>query len=181
VSAPTARPTIRPTAPFAVADGITLARIPLALMFIFAANTPVRLAILSLTAATDLGDGWVARRFGSSRIGAVLDPIADRLFMAAAFGVVLFSGRLEWWEVVAVLARDIIASVAFFVTLATGRVTAVPARAGGKAVTLLQLLTLFAFVLDSPLVRHLAWSTAAVGLYAIWDYNRHFFRELKNR
>ncbi len=172
---------LRPAARFAVADAITLLRVPLAIVFPLVSSMPVRLTVLGLAAATDLGDGLVARRFGASRLGTVLDPIADRLFMAAAYAVVLVSGRLLWWEVLAVLARDIIATLAFCITLATGRATAVPARAGGKAVTVLQLLTLLAFVLDSSLLRRLAWSTAAVGLYAIWDYNTQFFRELKSR
>jgi hypothetical protein len=49
---------------------------------------------------------------------------------------------------------------------------ALPARAGGKAVTVLQLLTLVACVVNSAQVRPLAWATTAVGLYAIWDYGR---------
>jgi hypothetical protein len=52
------------------------------------------------------------------------------------------------------------------------RPVALPARAGGKIVTALQLLTLVAFIARSPLVRRVAWATAAVGLYAIWDYGR---------
>jgi phosphatidylglycerophosphate synthase len=114
-------------------------------------------------------------------MGAVLDPIADKLFVAVAFAVVLASGRLTWYEVLAVLARDIVATVAFFMTLATGKATAVPARLGGKAVTLLQMLTLVFFVLDLPRLRPLAWATAAVACYAIYDYNQPFFRKLRNR
>ena len=82
-----------------------------------------------------------------SRIGSVLDPIADKLFVAVAFGVVLFSGRLTWFEIVAVLARDIVATVAFVSSIATGAATSVTARLGGKAVTLLQMITLVVFVL----------------------------------
>lgn len=166
---------------FAVADAITLVRIPLAVAFPLLTSTTARLALLGLAAVTDLGDGWWARRFGGSRIGAMLDPIVDKLFMATGFGVVLFSGTLAWFEVLALLIRDIIASVAFFITVATGRATSVPARAGGKAVTLLQLLTLLAFVLSSPLLRPLAWATAAVALYALYDYNKPFFRKLNTR
>jgi phosphatidylglycerophosphate synthase len=166
---------------FSPADGITLLRIPLAIMFPIVTSTPVRLVVLGLAAATDLGDGWVARRFGSSRIGAVLDPIADKLFVGVAFAVVLASGKLTWYEVVAVLARDIVATVAFFSTLATGNATAVPARLGGKAVTLLQMLTLVFFVLDLPRLRPLAWMTAGVALYAIYDYHQPFFRKLRTR
>lgn len=166
---------------FAVADAITLLRIPLAIAFPLFPNAAARLTLLALVAATDLGDGWWARRFGGSRIGGVLDPIVDKLFMAAAFGVVLFSGTLAWYEVAALLIRDLVASVAFLITLGTGRATTVPARAGGKAVTLLQLLTLLAFVLGSTLLRPLAWATAAVALYALYDYNKPFFRKLSTR
>lgn len=161
------------------ADLITLIRLPLAVAFPLVSGATERIVLLGLAAVTDLGDGVVARRFGGSRIGAVLDPIVDKLFMASAFGVVLFSGALEWWEVVALLIRDIVLSVAFFLTLATGRGTAVPARLGGKVVTLLQLLTLLAFILEWHLLRPLAWATAAVALYAIYDYNQPFFRKLK--
>lgn len=166
---------------FSAADGITLLRIPLAVVFPVVTSTPVRLVVLGLAAATDLGDGFVARRFGSSRIGAVLDPIADKLFVAIAFGVVLVAGKLTWYEVLGVLARDVVATVAFFITLATGRVTAVPARLGGKAVTLLQMITLVTFVLDLPRLRPLAWMTAGVALYAIYDYTQPFFRKLRAR
>jgi CDP-diacylglycerol--glycerol-3-phosphate 3-phosphatidyltransferase/cardiolipin synthase len=162
---------------FSAADAITVARLPIAVAFILVPAVEVRLALLVLAAATDLGDGIVARRFGASRIGAVLDPIVDKLFMAAAFGVVAFSGTLHWYEVVGVLIRDIVASGAYFVTRGRGGPRAVPARLGGKAVTLLQLMTLLAFLLEAPQLRPLAWATAAVALYALWDYNRLFFRK----
>ena len=157
---------------FGLADALTLARVPLALAFILVTDGPVRLAILALAGATDLVDGWVARRWGSSRLGAFLDPVADKIFVAAAFSVVLFSGRLSWWVVALVLLRDILATLAFLVTIFWHRPRAIPARAGGKVVTLLQLATLLAFLIDSRYLEPIAWSAAAVGLYAIYDYAR---------
>jgi hypothetical protein len=56
------------------------------------------------------------------------------------------------------------------VTLGSGRPSSIPARAGGKAVTLAQNLTLLAFVAGSELLRPLAWATAGIAMYAIWDY-----------
>jgi phosphatidylglycerophosphate synthase len=97
--------------------------------------------------------------------------------MASAFGVVALSGQLAWYEVVGVLLRDIVATVAFVITALSRRATAIPARLGGKAVTVGQLLTLVAFLLESPLLHELVWATAAVGLYAIWDYTRVAGRE----
>lgn len=154
-----------------VADLLSGLRIPFAIAFPFA-STPARLGLLAAAAATDLLDGRLARRYGSSRFGSLIDPVADKLFAASAFGVVLVSRRLEVYEVLAVLLRDIVASAAFVVTFMSHRPRAIPARAGGKAVTVGQTLTLVAFLVESPLLRPMAWATAAIGLYAIWDYYR---------
>lgn len=155
-----------------MADVLTVVRIPLAIMFLLMPDVRWRLGILATAAATDLLDGAIARRFGSSRFGPFIDPVADKLFMASAFAVVLLSGQLRFYEVLAVLARDLAASIAFVVTAVNGRPTAIPARAGGKAVTVLQALTLVAFLLQSSLLRPLTWATGAVAIYAIWDYIR---------
>jgi phosphatidylglycerophosphate synthase len=130
------------------------------------------MVILAIAAATDLLDGLLARRFGSSALGSLIDPLADKLFMAAAFGVVAVSGRLAPYEIVGVLLRDIVATIAFAATVYSQRPRAIPARAGGKAVTVAQVLTLVAFLADSPLLQPMAWATTAVAIYAIWDYYR---------
>ncbi|HEX2636751.1 MAG TPA: CDP-alcohol phosphatidyltransferase family protein [Gemmatimonadales bacterium] len=153
------------------ADLLSAVRIPLAIAFPFVSNGS-RLGLLGAAAASDLLDGQIARRFGSSSIGVVLDPVADKLFMLSAFGVVAASGRLEWYEILGVLLRDLVATLAFVVTFVSRRPRAIPARAGGKAVTVAQVLTLVAFLTNSPRLRPLAWATSAVALYAIWDYYR---------
>ena len=123
-----------------LADAVSALRLPLAVLFIVCHSTPQRLSILAAAAVTDLLDGWIARWLGPSRLGAFVDPVADKFFMASAFGVVAFSGALEWYEVVGVLLRDIAASLAFFITAVLGRPSAIPARAGGKEVTVAQVL-----------------------------------------
>jgi cardiolipin synthase len=153
------------------ADLLSAVRIPLALAFPFVSNE-ARLGLLAAAAGTDLLDGPLARRFGSSSLGGVIDPVADKLFMASAFGVVASSGRLEWFEILGVLLRDLVATIAFVATFVSRRPRAIPARAGGKAVTVAQVLTLVAFLVDSPYLQPLAWATTAVALYAIWDYYR---------
>lgn len=164
----------RPSPPrprLSAADLLTLARIPLAAAFLLVPGELARLLILAVAAGTDLLDGVLARRLGSSRFGTFIDPVADKLFMAAAFLVVALSRELTWYEITAVLLRDLVATVAFLVTIFSGRATAIPARLGGKAVTVAQVLALVAFLTGSPLLRPLAWATGAVALYAIWDYS----------
>lgn len=154
------------------ADAFTALRIPLAVAFVLVDDMAWRIGILAVAAGSDFADGYVARRWGASRLGVFLDPVADKLFMIAAFFVVLDSGVLSLWEILGVLARDIAASIAFLAMMVRRRPSMIPARLGGKAVTVGQLLTLFAFLLGSPLLRPIAWGTAAVALYAIWDYGR---------
>ncbi len=154
------------------ADLLTALRVPLALAFPFVRHPGWQLALVGLAAASDFFDGVLARRFGSSRTGVVLDPVADKLFMASAFLTVARQGLLHPIEILGVLARDIVAVLASAGAWLLRRPVALPARAGGKAVTVGQLLTLVAFIAESPLVRPLAWATAAIGLYAIWDYGR---------
>jgi CDP-diacylglycerol---glycerol-3-phosphate 3-phosphatidyltransferase len=152
-----------------VADFLSALRIPLAVAFPLVSNS-WRFVVLAVAAASDLLDGQLARRFGSSRFGPVIDPVADKLFMASAFGVVALSGRLEPYEIVGVLLRDIVATLAFAATFFSYRPRSIPARAGGKAVTVAQVLTLLAFLAGSPHLRELAWATTAIAIYAIWDY-----------
>jgi len=157
---------------FAVADALTALRFPLAALFPLVRSPGWQLAIVAAAAASDVADGLLARRFGASRAGTVLDPIADKAFMAVAFITVAHRGLLAWYELVGVLLRDILAVLGFVATWLLRRPVALPARAGGKAVTIAQLLTLVAAIADSTYVRHLAWATAAIAVYAIWDYGR---------
>lgn len=159
------------------ADALTVLRVPLAIAFVIIDDAGWRMAILAIAAASDFADGVVARRWGGSRLGVFLDPVADKLFMACAFGVVLVSGALSPLEILGVLARDVAAAIAFLATVVLRRPAAIPARLGGKAVTICQLLTIFAFLAGSALLRPLAWATTAVALYAIWDYQRVALRD----
>lgn len=154
------------------ADVVTALRFPLAVLFPLVRSPAGQLAIVAVAAVSDMADGVLARRFGASRAGAVLDPVADKAFMVVAFVTIARRGLLEWYELAGVLLRDGVAILGFLATLLLRRPVALPARAGGKAVTIAQLLTLVAAIADSPHVRKLAWATAAIAVYAIWDYGR---------
>ena len=155
---------------FSAADVLTALRVPLAVLFPFVTDAGGRLAIVGAVAASDFFDGMLARRFGATRVGALLDPIADKLFAAVAFVTVARDTVLHPLEILGVLLRDIIAVLAFLGTWLRGRPVALPARAGGKWVTVLQLMTLTAWIAASPFLRPLAWATTAVSCYALWDY-----------
>jgi len=158
--------------PFTPANVVSAARIPLAAAFALADGTLVRVGILAAAAVSDLLDGWLARRLGPSRLGAILDPVTDKVFMVTAFAMLAASGALTPLEILGVLLRDIVAPLGYGGGVLLRRPFTVPARAGGKAVTVGQSLTLFAWLLGSRYLEPLAWATAAMALYALADYGR---------
>ena len=163
------------------ADVVTALRLPLAALFPLVHRSGWEFAIVATAAASDFIDGKLARYVGASRAGAVLDPIADKVFAAAAFLTIASRGALTWYELAGVLLRDILAVLGFLGTWLLRRPVALPARAGGKAVTVAQILTLVAYTAGSTLVRPLAWATAAIAVYATWDYGRAAARVAAHR
>lgn len=162
----------RPGGLISAANLVSLSRLPLALAFAATERVEVRLSVLAAAAASDLLDGWLARRLGPSRLGAVLDPVTDKIFMVTAFFMLALSRALTPLEVLGVLLRDILTPLGYLASVALGRPFAIPARAGGKAVTTGQSLTLVAWLLGSRYLEPLAWATAAIALYALADYGR---------
>ncbi|MFO7603769.1 MAG: CDP-alcohol phosphatidyltransferase family protein [Gammaproteobacteria bacterium] len=67
------------------------------------------LLLFLIAGASDGLDGFLARRFGwTSRLGAILDPIGDKLLMVAVFLVLGAKFYLPWWLVTVVILRDVV-------------------------------------------------------------------------
>ena len=65
--------------------------------------------LYALGASTDFFDGWIARRYDQvSELGKLLDPLADRVFIAALVVALVATDVLEWWLAAAILGRDIL-------------------------------------------------------------------------
>ena len=91
--------------------------------------------LLAFSAITDWLDGIIARRFNMvSRIGQLLDPIADRLFVVSTVIVLAVREIVPWWLVIVLLARDV---VMFLVQLYVHRrgFEPLPVHYVGKAAT----------------------------------------------
>jgi cardiolipin synthase len=106
------------------------------------------LLVFTLAAVTDLLDGWVARSRGSqSRLGAFLDPMADKLLLTASFVTLTYSKVIPFWITAVVLSRDVILVVgALLIHMVGGRIHPRPTWAG-KAATFFQILTVLAGLL----------------------------------
>ncbi len=101
--------------------------------------------IFAVAALSDMLDGWIARRFNQrSRLGAILDPLADKLLLLAAVLTLAFTewpARLPLWFVIVVISREILTVVgAFLIDHVVGRVEVHP-HWTGKVATFLLITT----------------------------------------
>ena len=116
---------------------------------------------------TDLLDGYIARTRGTqTRLGAFLDPVADKLLMTSAFITLTHLKVIPFWIAAVVVSRDLILSVGVVVIhVAGGTVHPTPSWLG-KASTLFQMTTVlsamlaFYFKMLLSLPRAAAWVTA---------------------
>lgn len=127
---------------------LSLLRMPLALLF-FQANPFYRVLAIVLAMATDVLDGYLARKYRqTSTIGAWLDPITDKLFVLTALVVLYQEERLLLWQAVALMGRDF-AVVGFGTYLAIrGHLSEYRVKAilWGKITTALQFIVLMTLV-----------------------------------
>ncbi len=96
-----------------VANLITSLRIVLIPVFVAWIVDPDRsragLVLFGLVVATDWVDGWIARRTGQvSEVGKLLDPIADRLAIAAGLIALMIRGAFPAWAGILILLRDLV-------------------------------------------------------------------------
>jgi cardiolipin synthase len=101
---------------------------------------------MAIIGATDWFDGYLARKFkAQSKLGAMLDPIADKLLMGGAFLTLAWTGRIPVWVAVLVLGRDAVILIFAIVVLAFTKIRReFPPTLAGKMSTGGQILYVLA-------------------------------------
>ncbi len=159
---------------------LSTSRVVLAVGFVAIKAAPVRLGLLAAASISDLLDGWLARRTRTaSRLGALIDPIADRLFVSCVVVSYVVGGQLALWQAIAVMFRDIMSVTGWFVARSVSwlRPVAFQARVLGKWVTSLQLAIFTAVLILPRWVDWLVIAVAVIGVAATIDYTLMLWRE----
>jgi cardiolipin synthase (CMP-forming) len=158
---------------------ISASRMLLAVAFLMVDGTGSRVALLGVASATDMLDGWLARRARwQTRLGALLDPVADRIFALAVLARFLIGGEIAIWQAAVLFFRDIMSLIGWFTARSVSWLRQIPfqARALGKLVTLGQLATFFAVLLWPRGVQPLVLLVGLLGLAATIDYTLMLWR-----
>lgn len=99
------------------------------------------LVVAAIAGLSDAVDGWLAKRYGwQTWLGGILDPIADKLLLMAAFLWLAFAGDVPVWLAALVIGRDVVivgGAVAYYCLI--GRFDAAPSRVS-KLTTLVQIV-----------------------------------------
>jgi CDP-diacylglycerol--glycerol-3-phosphate 3-phosphatidyltransferase len=142
-------------------------------------------AIFSLAVLTDYLDGFLARRRNEvTRLGILLDPLADKLLTAAAFLSLVEMGLVPAWVVMIILAREL--AVTGLRNLAAGRGVLIRASPLGKAKMVAQVTAILLLLLSRPLpALRAAGLLALVAVVAVTllsgaDYFRRFWRMVRS-
>ncbi len=132
---------------FTVPNALSLLRlfmVPVVVALLLGGADGLAAALFVLAAATDFLDGRIARRAGPTRLGRILDPVADRLMLSSVAVVLAIRDFLPAWVVAILVGRDLLVLVGSLVVGSKIRVNRV-----GKAATAV-LMVAVAFVVISP-------------------------------
>ena len=140
------------------------------------------IAVFLLAACSDGIDGWLARRFQlKSRLGAILDPIADKGLMIAAIitlSVTSWPYELPVWYPVLVISRDVIIVGGCGVLQLLNDHFEVRPLLVGKASTFLQTLTVGVVMLQWHHAEFIVWTSGGVTLMSGFAYIAKGIRQL---
>lgn len=146
-------------------------------VLLFAHANGWAVAILVFSGASDWADGKIARTLNqSSRLGVLLDPAVDRLYMVTVPVVLAISGIVPWWFVAMLVARDALLAATLPLLRSRG-LSALPVTYVGKAATF-ALMSGFPLVLLgtwdalwSRVIGACGWAFLVWGAYAyLWSF-----------
>jgi CDP-diacylglycerol---glycerol-3-phosphate 3-phosphatidyltransferase len=162
-----------------IANRLTLSRFFLSLGFVVALSIPllpfrftVALVLFLIAGITDYADGEIARRFNmETDFGRLMDPLVDKIMMAAAFICLVPLGAIPAWAATVIVSREFLITGLRLLAAAKGRVLA--AEKLGKHKTAWQIITAIFFLLMLSLgefTRLQATPRAALISERIWSW-----------
>lgn len=154
-----------------LSNSLSLLRAPLALLFLLDDPT-LRMISILLAMISDSVDGYLARRYHStSRLGAILDPAMDKFFVVFALSVFLGEGKLELWQLGAMLSRDVALCLFGIYLSLSGHWQSYEFRAirWGKITTALQFLVLIGLTFGIVFPWYLYFTFVVFGALALYE------------
>ena len=162
---------------------LRLASVPVFVWLFVSDRTDAAVLLYAAGAWTDFFDGWIARRFDQvTELGKLLDPLADRIFIAALVVALVATDVVPLWVALLIVGRDVLI-LALYPVVHRGALQKIRVNFIGKSATaaLLVGLTGLAIVQTSLTWGHWfeapAWVLVVVGAVLYWVSGAMYARE----
>jgi cardiolipin synthase len=147
---------------------LRLALVPVFLWLLIEGADAWALLVLAVSSLTDFLDGWIARRFNQiTRLGQLLDPAADRLYIFAALIGLAWRDLVPWWIVAIVVGRDVFL-LGLGVVLANFGFGPLPVHQLGKVATFCLFYALPMIMLGQAFPDLSWWSQPVGWAFGLW-------------
>lgn len=147
---------------------LRIALVPVFLWFLLEEMFVSAITVLAVAGLTDFLDGYLARKLNqTTKLGKLLDPVADRLYIFATLLALSATGYVPWWLAGLVILRDLLMLISLPVLASVGHRT-LPVHYLGKASTF-ALLYAFPLLLMGKIFTEAAFIiTPAAWAFALW-------------
>ncbi|MDD3475350.1 MAG: CDP-diacylglycerol--glycerol-3-phosphate 3-phosphatidyltransferase [Sulfurimonas sp.] len=130
-----------------------------------------------LASVTDFFDGYIAREWNQmTMLGAIIDPLADKMLIIAAFLGLMMIGEASAWAIYIIIIRELFITGIRTVALSEG--LDIKASFAGKVKTVVQMIAIGFLLMHWPFGTELLWLAVALTLYSGFEYLWGFRRAL---
>ena len=133
-----------------------------------------------LASVTDFFDGYIARELDQiTLLGKILDPLADKMLILAAFLGLMMTGSASAWAIYIIIVRELF--ITGLRTVAIGEGIDISASWAGKVKTVVQMFAIGFLLMHWPYGDALLWAAVAVTVYSGVEYLVGFGRGLSTK
>ncbi len=131
--------------------------------------------IFVIASVTDFFDGYIARAWNQmTKLGGILDPLADKMLMLAGFLGLMVIDRASAWAVFLILSREFFITGLRVVAVAEGK--SVASTMAGKVKTVVQMIAIGFLIMNWPFATELLWLAVVLTIYSGYEYTRDYFK-----
>lgn len=132
-------------------------------------------SLFVIAGLTDFFDGYIAREWNeSTKLGSILDPLADKMLTLAAFLGLMNQGVASPWAIFLILTREFFITGLRVVAVSEGK--EISATLMGKLKTTIQLIAIGFMIMHWPLASELLWLAVIVTLYSGYEYAKEYIK-----
>ena len=132
--------------------------------------------IFVIASVTDFFDGFIARQWNQmTKLGAILDPLADKMLVLAGFIGLIVLDRASAFAVFLILSREFFITGLRVVAVSEGKNVA--STMAGKIKTVVQMFAIGFLLMNWPFGTEILWLAVALTIYSGYEYVRDYFRD----